>query len=272
MAMGAVAVASGLVPGPGGTYIGGSGGSDSGVRANGVPDLETQGVTESPADRGNTSTSRDQDRATPSTSPGESRSGTPSDAAAQPDRDQADGKEPGRTSPPSQTSEATEEESAPPSSTPPSPEAPATPSDEPSRQSDTPVTPEATGTERAAEATVLTLVNEQRAKVGCSPLNSDPQLDKLAQGFSDDMAREGFFSHIAPDGSSPWDRANALGIENLAAENIARGQTDAESVVQAWMESPGHRANILNCDYRTLGVGVRFGEDGGPWWTQNFGF
>jgi uncharacterized protein YkwD len=123
----------------------------------------------------------------------------------------------------------------------------------------------------ATRAAILSLVNTQRASAGCSPLTADPSLDKLAQAFSDDMAARGFFDHTDPDGHTPWDRAKALGITNLGGENIARGQADAAAVMDAWMNSPGHRANILNCDYKTLGVGIHFGT-GGPWWTQDFGF
>jgi uncharacterized protein YkwD len=85
------------------------------------------------------------------------------------------------------------------------------------------------------------------------------------------MAARGFFDHTDPDGKSPWDRASAAGISNLGGENIARGQADAQAVMTAWMNSPGHKANILNCDFKTLGVGVHFGA-GGPWWTQDFGY
>ncbi|MFB7508732.1 CAP domain-containing protein, partial [Streptomyces broussonetiae] len=123
----------------------------------------------------------------------------------------------------------------------------------------------------AAEAEVLKLVNEERAKVGCSALSANSSLTKLAEAFSNDMAARGFFDHTDPDGRSPWDRADAAGITNLGGENIARGQADAAAVMQAWMNSPGHKANILNCDFKTLGVGVHLGQ-GGPWWTQDFGY
>jgi uncharacterized protein YkwD len=123
----------------------------------------------------------------------------------------------------------------------------------------------------AARAQILSLVNRQRASAGCRPLTASPSLDELAQNFSDDMAARDFFDHTDPDGDTPWDRAKALGITDLGGENIARGQADAEAVMEAWMNSPGHRANILNCDYTTLGVGIHFGT-GGPWWTQDFGF
>ncbi|MFF7239647.1 CAP domain-containing protein [Streptomyces collinus] len=125
--------------------------------------------------------------------------------------------------------------------------------------------------ENAVEAEVLQLVNQERAKVGCSALAANSSLSKLAETFSADMAARGFFDHTDPDGASPWDRAAKAGVTDLGGENIARGQADAAAVMAAWMNSPGHRANILNCDYKTLGVGVHFGA-GGPWWTQDFGY
>lgn len=125
--------------------------------------------------------------------------------------------------------------------------------------------------EAGPAAAVLALVNEERARAGCQPVTADEALARLAADFSRDMAERGFFSHTDPDGHTPWDRAEEAGVTHLAAENIARGQPDAEAVMAAWMNSEGHRANILNCDYRTLGVGIWQGE-GGPWWTQEFGF
>ncbi|MCC9739199.1 CAP domain-containing protein [Streptomyces sp. MNU89] len=118
---------------------------------------------------------------------------------------------------------------------------------------------------------MLVLVNRERREAGCSPVTADPVLADLARAFSRDMAERDFFAHTDPDGTTPWDRAGRLGIEGLGGENIARGQTTAEAVMEAWLDTPRHRANILNCDYRTLGVGAHFG-DGGPWWTQDFGY
>ncbi|MGW1131834.1 CAP domain-containing protein [Streptomyces griseoluteus] len=123
----------------------------------------------------------------------------------------------------------------------------------------------------AAEAEVLRLVNVERAKVGCTPVTADSALTGLAEAFSGDMAARGFFDHTDPDGATPWDRAGKAGIKGLGGENIARGQSDAAAVMDAWMKSPGHRANILNCDFKTLGVGVHLAP-GGPWWTQDFGY
>ncbi|WP_328469955.1 CAP domain-containing protein [Streptomyces sp. NBC_00448] len=133
------------------------------------------------------------------------------------------------------------------------------------------VRPATTNAVTSARAQILTLVNEQRATAGCQPLTASSSLDTLAQNFSDEMAARGFFDHTDPDGNDPWDRAKKLGITNLGGENIAMGQADAQAVMTAWMNSPGHRANILNCDYKTLGVGIHFGT-GGPWWTQDFGY
>ncbi|MFF4218046.1 CAP domain-containing protein [Streptomyces nondiastaticus] len=118
---------------------------------------------------------------------------------------------------------------------------------------------------------LLALVNQERAKAGCRPLVASAQLTRLAQSFSDDMARRGFFSHTDPDGRTPWDRAATRGIRNLGGENIARGHPDARAVMDAWMHSAGHRANILNGEYRTLGIGLNT-SGSGPWWTQDFGY
>jgi uncharacterized protein YkwD len=85
------------------------------------------------------------------------------------------------------------------------------------------------------------------------------------------MAARDYFDHNSPDGKTPWDRIEAAGYDAPAAENIARGQPTPQAVVDAWMNSEGHRANILNCKIKAIGVGVHLGE-GGPWWTQDFGY
>ncbi|MTE21187.1 CAP domain-containing protein [Streptomyces sp. TRM43335] len=279
MAMGAVAVASGLLPGPNGTYsIGGGLINPSGSVPGGSADLQTQGtVTPTPEVRGGESAAdRGGERAS---SPG--TPGTPGTPGAEPSRDaekpEAEPSEkpadptPSPDDTPGGTPPATEDDTTrAPARTPTASEGDRSPSSAASRQSVTPVSP-TTDAEAAAEAEVLRLVNLERAEAGCRPLTADPELAELAGRFSRDMAARGFFSHTGPDGDTPWDRAEAAGIDNLAAENIARGQANAQSVMDAWMDSPGHRANILNCDYRTLGVGAHFAE-GGPWWTQNFGF
>ncbi|MFJ6778868.1 CAP domain-containing protein [Streptomyces yangpuensis] len=122
-----------------------------------------------------------------------------------------------------------------------------------------------------AESAVLALVNKERAAAGCGALTSNAKLSAAARGYSDTMARAGVMSHTGPDGSTMTSRVEAAGYKwsNLG-ENIARGQADADAVMKAWMNSSGHRANILNCAFKEIGIGVHKG-DGGPWWTQNFG-
>ncbi|MGW6942183.1 CAP domain-containing protein [Streptomyces xanthophaeus] len=122
-----------------------------------------------------------------------------------------------------------------------------------------------------AESAVLSLVNKERKAAGCDPLTANAKLNAAARAYSDTMARSGVMSHTGPDGSTMTSRVEAAGYAwSRLGENIARGQSDADAVMNAWMNSSGHRANILNCDFREIGVGLHKG-DGGPWWTQNFG-
>ncbi|MEO3810021.1 CAP domain-containing protein [Sphaerisporangium sp. B11E5] len=123
----------------------------------------------------------------------------------------------------------------------------------------------------ATENEVARLTNEARAGQGCGPLRIDEKLRAAARGHSDDMAAKGYFDHTSADGRSPWDRIKAAGYKSsMYAENIARGQATPAAVVKAWLNSPGHRANIMNCKLKAIGVGVHLGP-GGPWWTQDFG-
>ncbi|WP_407658374.1 CAP domain-containing protein [Kitasatospora acidiphila] len=118
---------------------------------------------------------------------------------------------------------------------------------------------------------VIKLVNVQRAQNGCGPVTANGQLQQAAQRQSDDMAARQFFDHTNPDGAGPQQRIEATGYQwSTWGENIARGQSDPASVMDSWMNSPGHRANILNCAFKQLGVGVHMGPNG-PWWTQDFG-
>jgi uncharacterized protein YkwD len=121
------------------------------------------------------------------------------------------------------------------------------------------------------EATVAQLTNRERAKAGCGPLRVDARLRTAARRHSADMAARDYFSHDAPDGSTFVDRIKAAGYLSPGAENIAKGHPTAAAVMAGWMKSPGHRANILNCDLRAIGVGAHFAA-GGPWWTQDFGW
>ncbi|GAA3256583.1 hypothetical protein Sros01_42960 [Streptomyces roseochromogenus] len=118
---------------------------------------------------------------------------------------------------------------------------------------------------------MLTLVNKERATAGCGPLTVNAKLSAAARAYSDTMARSGVMSHTGPDGSTMTSRVEGAGYKwSGLGENIARGQSDAAAVMSAWMNSPGHRANILNCSFKEIGIGVHKG-DGGPWWTQDFG-
>ncbi len=117
---------------------------------------------------------------------------------------------------------------------------------------------------------MIGLVNEERAKAGCGPLTEHPLLTKAAQGHSDDMAARDFFDHTNPDGDGPGERITAAGYTwSSYGENIAKGQTTPAQVMDAWMNSPGHRANILNCGFKEIGIGLH--TSGGPYWTQAFG-
>ncbi|CAM5466217.1 hypothetical protein SXANM310S_07031 [Streptomyces xanthochromogenes] len=123
----------------------------------------------------------------------------------------------------------------------------------------------------AAVQQVLDLVNSERGKAGCSALTSNPKLYDAALKHSQNMAAQNFFDHTDPSGAGPGERITAAGYQwSSYGENIARGQADAAAVMDSWMHSPGHRANILNCGYKEIGIGVHYGS-GGPWWTQDFG-
>lgn len=153
---------------------------------------------------------------------------------------------------------------------PPSPSepAPASAAEEPSE-----VRNAAPDTEAAAGPAqqVVTLLNRERAENGCGAVRSNSLLAEAAQRHSEDMATRDYFSHTSPDGSGPGERITAAGYPwSTYGENIARGQQSPSQVMKSWMDSPGHRANIVNCDFEEVGIGVRQGS-GGPWWTQNFG-
>ncbi|WP_326812829.1 CAP domain-containing protein [Streptomyces scopuliridis] len=121
-------------------------------------------------------------------------------------------------------------------------------------------------------AEVLSLTNAERTRAGLRPLADDRQLAKAAQGYSADMAARAFYSHTSPEGLAPWDRAAAAGAGHRGiGENIACGQRDPREVVRGWMDSPGHRANILKPDFTHLGVGFAGGGPAGTYWTQLFG-
>jgi uncharacterized YkwD family protein len=118
------------------------------------------------------------------------------------------------------------------------------------------------------EQKVVELTNQERAKQGLPALEVDAELSKVAKEKSRDMQANNYFSHDSPTYGSPFDMMKQFGVEYSAAgENIAMGQPTPEEVVQAWMNSDGHRKNILSSNYTHIGVG--YVEDG-HYWTQQF--
>ncbi|TQS70611.1 hypothetical protein DX933_17785 [Ornithinibacillus gellani] len=118
------------------------------------------------------------------------------------------------------------------------------------------------------EQEVVELTNKERANYGLKPLQIDENLSKVAREKSRDMAVNGYFSHNSPTYGSPFDMMKNWGIQyNSAGENIAKGQRTPQEVVNAWMNSEGHRANILNGSFTHIGVGY---VENGNVWTQQF--
>ncbi|MBO9604315.1 MAG: SafA/ExsA family spore coat assembly protein [Paenibacillaceae bacterium] len=128
-----------------------------------------------------------------------------------------------------------------------------------------------TAAEQSWETQVVDLINAERAKQGLSPLANDWQLARVARYKSEDMRDNNYFSHTSPTYGSPFDMMQSFGISyGYAGENIAAGQTSPAAVVDAWMNSAGHRANILNANYTKIGVGLAQGGSYGYYWTQEF--
>ncbi len=127
-----------------------------------------------------------------------------------------------------------------------------------------------------AEAQVLSLTNNERAKAGCGPLRTNSALTEAAEAHAADMVDRHYFAHDSLDGRSPFDRMKAAGYRGGAmAENIAVGYKSAAAVVEGWMNSEGHRKNILNCTYTVIGIGYDDGQVKPEWgsgsWVQDFG-
>ena len=134
------------------------------------------------------------------------------------------------------------------------------------------------GTETAAEADVTTqakqvldIVNQERSKQGLKALTLDNELTNVATLKAQDMADKGYFDHNSPTYGSPFDMMQRFGVQYTSAgENIAAGQQTAEEVMNSWMHSSGHRANILNADYEKIGIGFVKGGQYGTYWVQLF--
>ncbi|NHM29340.1 CAP domain-containing protein [Neobacillus terrae] len=120
----------------------------------------------------------------------------------------------------------------------------------------------------AYEQKVVDLTNQERAKNGLPALKVDLALSKMARDKSKDMQANHYFDHTSPTYGSPFDMMKKYGISYTSAgENIAMGQKTPEEVVNAWMNSEGHRRNILNSNFTNIGVGY---VAKGNYWTQEF--
>jgi uncharacterized protein YkwD len=119
---------------------------------------------------------------------------------------------------------------------------------------------------------VFEATNQERGKNGLSRLTWNDTLAAAGTLHCQDMIDQNYFAHVAPNGSTPGDRATAAGYSwQRVGENIAAGYRTPQAVMDGWMNSPEHQENILNPYYTELGVGVRIGSDGRLFWAQEFG-
>lgn len=121
------------------------------------------------------------------------------------------------------------------------------------------------------EKRVVLLTNQARKAQGLQPLTYNWELTRMARHKSEDMRDRHYFSHQSPTYGSPFVMMKSYGIAfRSAGENIAAGQPTPEAVVKAWLNSPGHRANIMNPSFRQIGCGVAFGGYYSVYWSQEF--
>jgi uncharacterized protein YkwD len=149
-------------------------------------------------------------------------------------------------------------------------EVPATATPAPAAATGTPVVVPVSPAQQLMTALIMQ-TNQIRATAGCGPVAVDEQLVAASLQQSAYMAATGTFGHLGRGGSTFVARARAAGYASPAGENIAWGYTTAAEVMDAWMASPPHRANILNCSARSIGTGVQFTDAGTPFYTQVFG-
>jgi uncharacterized YkwD family protein/spore coat assembly protein SafA len=124
---------------------------------------------------------------------------------------------------------------------------------------------------KAVEQNVVELVNRERVARGLGALRLNWELARVARVKSADMRDQNYFSHTSPTYGSPFEMMRKFGLTfEAAAENIAVGQPTAAEVVSSWMNSPGHRQNILNADFNEIGVGYVTGGEYRTYWTQLF--
>lgn len=140
-----------------------------------------------------------------------------------------------------------------------------------SGNSSAPSTGTGSGTYADFQNQVLQLVNQERTSRGLKALTMDSALNNTATLKSQDMAKLGYFDHTSPTYGSPFDMMKQFGISfRTAGENIAMGQTSPQQVMDGWMNSSGHRANILNSSYTKIGIGIARNSSGRYYWTQQF--
>lgn len=124
---------------------------------------------------------------------------------------------------------------------------------------------------KAIENEVIRLVNVERTKIGLPALKANWQLCRVARFKAEDMRNKNYFSHTSPTYGSPFDMMKNFGINfSAAGENIAQGQQTPADVMKSWMNSTGHRQNILNTRYTEIGVGIAKSSSGVITWVQQF--
>ena len=141
------------------------------------------------------------------------------------------------------------------------------------RTSTKPAAPKVAAGLTGQEDEVIRLTNVERGKAGCGAVRLNTKLRTAMRLHVQELGRRGnlYISHVSADGRSFVDRAKEQGYNAPGGENVARGQRDAADVMNSWMNSDGHRANILNCSFKAIGVGAVKGVDGTIVWGQIFG-
>lgn len=135
----------------------------------------------------------------------------------------------------------------------------------------TPTAPTAPDDLRTLENEVIRLVNVERSKANVPALSANNELSRIARIKSNDFINNNYFSHTSPTYGSPFEMLKSFGVNyTAAAENIASGQRSAAEVMNTWMNSSGHKANIMNSTYNQIGVGVARDNKGTLYWTQLF--
>ncbi|RAV08914.1 hypothetical protein DQG23_40315 [Paenibacillus contaminans] len=147
----------------------------------------------------------------------------------------------------------------------PQPQQPQTQTQQP-QQPQQPASPQQSGDSAKYAQQVLDIVNQERSKAGLKPLTMNDKLSKVAMAKAQDMYNNNYFDHQSPTYGSPFDMMKSFGVTyNSAGENIAKGQSSPSEVMNQWMNSPGHRANILNSGFTQIGIAYYNKE-----WVQEF--